>query len=167
MNWPYNFCEALKQFPRKVSFIQTRSELPYTRNFSRRACSIFPFPIKGKRYQMKTRQRKLSISKPVIEFVYRERGDLCWKRVEGPDSEKSIDSMLFMKCLKGKFQQIYSISIHSYNDFRLIFQRITTQSQSRLEINTREVPMGKYFSDLAATEVLLTRFSWLPMYPRE
>lgn len=167
MNWPYNFCEALKQFPRKVSFIQTRSELPYTRNFSRRACSIFPFPIKGKRYQMKTRQRKLSISKPVIEFVYRERGDLCWKRVEGPDSEKSIDSMLFMKCLKGKFQQIYSISIHSYNDFRFIFQRITTQSQSRLEINTREVPMGKYFSDLAATEVLLTRFSWLPMYPRE
>ena len=159
MNWPYNFCEALKQFPRKVSFIQTRSELPYTRNFSRRACSIFPFPIKGKRYQMKTRQRKLSISKPVIEFVYRERGDLCWKRVEGPDSEKSIDSMLFMKCLKGKFQQIYSISIHSCNYFRLIFQRITTQSQSRLEINTREVPMGKYFSDLAATEVLLTRFS--------
>ena len=108
---------------------------------------------------MKTRQRKLSISKPVIEFVYRERGDLCWKRVEGPDSEKSIDSMLFMKCLKGKFQQIYSISIHSCNYFRLIFQRITTQSQSRLEINTREVPMGKYFSDLAATEVLLTRFS--------
>lgn len=128
-------------------------------NFSRRACSIFPFPIKGKRYQMKTRQRKLSISKPVIEFVYRERGDLCWKRVEGPGSAKSIDSMLFMKCLKGKFQQIYSISIHSCNDFRLIFQRITTQSQSRLEINTREVPMGKYFSDLAATEVLLTRFS--------
>ena len=44
---------------------------------------------------MKTRQRKLSISKPVIEFLYRERGDLCWKRVEGPGSEKSIDSMLF------------------------------------------------------------------------
>ena len=58
---------------------------------------------------MKTRQRKLSISKPVIEFVYRERANLCWKRVEGPDSEKSVDSMLFMKCLEGKFQQIYSI----------------------------------------------------------
>ena len=153
------FVKPSNNFLEKYPLSKLNQNYHTQENFSRRACGIFPFPIKGKRYQMKTRQRKLSLSKPVIELVYRERADLCWKRVEGPDSEKSIGSMLFMKCLKGKFQQIYSISIHSCNDFLLIFQRITTQSQSRLEINTREVPMGKYFSDLAATEVLLTRFS--------